>query len=190
MLLSKYLSAYIINETWVSFIGSCSSWFLTVRNKYVNIRVKRRIKSTMVHHHKWEGITHMHVDTSACSTTREACQHKEGQRRGAISMIVSQRHSSNSTRAAALMGNHYPQLWLFIAPVQIIYHMNLQATISRDISIIIIKSQKDDQWLIRNSHIGPDFAKCFTIDDRLKSSLTWGNDDSNVNKAKEKMQHS
>lgn len=72
----------------------------------------------------------------------------------------------------------------------LIHHMWAIAVVSRNISIIIIRRHKDDQWLIYGAHIETDFTKCFSIQDQKKRALTRGNNDLTVNKKNDKMYHS
>ena len=51
-----------------------------------------------------------------------------------------------------------------------------------DISIIIFKCCKNDQWFILRTHIETGFTKCFAIQGQMKRSITERHNGSNVNK--------
>lgn len=63
---------------------------------------------------------------------------------------------------------------VFTAAVPLIHHVSRRG----DTAVVIIKHQRDDQWLIYRDHIEKDFIKCLATQDQIKRLLTRGNDGS------------
>lgn len=100
----------------------------------------------------------------ACSTTHETCQWEERQRINKCN-LSDQQDSPTASEQMSLCAD-------ITATIPLISHMYLYNHHRGNISIIMIKHLKHDQWLSYRGHNETDFTKCFTFKKKKVKKFT------------------